>query len=230
MAKEPSDRKSHYIWIPGTNVCIAREQSLNGLDYKEKLDALGENGRYFMPSPKPFTLFYNSLIAAEQGRIKLYTGADKQLTRPEVNELYERFVLGKHDGVWTHLDAHFIKGSGFNKLDVATDHRVLRRDRTSRIVTHRESPLEECVDSNGLVSLIFNGQGFPTTKSEYAEWQPGKNILFYPPQFYPPQEGSVTGFSAYAGRANLSCSEGPSYSNASCGVFACAEGKPRRQK
>lgn len=224
MTKEPSTRLSHYIWIPGATIRIARDQSYNGLDWQETRNVAARDSNQFMPPLPEFMHFYNCIIAAEREGRTLYDGSNKPLTRKEVNELYERFVLGKQDGAWTHLDAHFIKGSGFNKLDVSTHYRV-RHDGTSRIVTHRESPLEECVAKSALVELAFNEQGLPTRKSKINEYQPRTNI-----HFWPPKEDAVAGFGANSGRSGFNCDRDLRDSGASLGVFVCAEGAPRRTK
>ncbi len=229
MTREPSTHLSHYVWIPDTKIRIRRDQSYNELNHLETQRALGRNSNQFMPPPREFMQFYKGIIAAEHNGGRLYDGSNKLLTKKEVNELYERFVLGKQGGVWTHLDAHFLKGSGFNNLDVSTHYRVCH-DGNSRIVTHLESPLEECIDSDGparpvLVSLIFNEQGLPTKKSEYAEWQPRKNI-----HFWPPQENCSAEFMANVGMVNLECGGNLQDSDPNLGVFACAEGAPRRTK
>ena len=228
MTQEPSTRLSHYIRIPDTNIRIdARKQSCNGLVSHEAKNALGmeSNGRYFMPSPEPFMRFYNSLIAAEAGKITLRSGSNKPLRKQEVNGLYERFVLGKHGGVWTHLNARFVAGSGYHDLDMIADERMIPDGKGMRVSFARH-PLEEHVDGHGIiVSTIFNSQGWPTRKSECAELQPGKNIFFWQPY-----EDSVAGFGADAGRALLSCGRDPQDSGSALGVFACAEGAPRRTK
>src|SRR3990167_4270267 len=84
-------------------------------------------------------------------------------------------TMDKDKLCWTWLNAKFIKGTGFNNLDIET----------FNAPTSQKQPLEQCLLQNTYVSLNlndFNSQKMPKptiqTHSQYTE---GENIHFYHP-------------------------------------------------
>ena len=217
MTKEPNNNKSHYIKIPSTNCCIARELSFNGLSHLEIREAVGRT-RYWMTHLAHFMRFYRGIIAAEAGEITLRDGANKKLSTQEVNGLYERFVLGQQGGIWTHLDAYFTKGSGYKGLAIETEHRSIREGNSIRN-SYLVSPLEKCIEDTALVTFEVNEQGLSIKKSEEPILVRGKNIWYWPPI-----QNYTAGFGADARGAFLGCYWVPCGSYTALGALVCAEG------
>ena len=117
-------------------------------------------------------------------------------------------------GAWTWLNARFVKGSGFNNLDLE---KIVGIEQNGDLKTKKE-PLMLCLDDNIYAELKFNAQGFPTHKAGDQKYEQGKNMWFYQPT-----KDAVARFNAYSGRANFGCYGIPQSSDASLGVFLCAE-------
>lgn len=195
-------KKSDYIRINRSNLItrdliIARDESHEGLSWEDTHPALGEDG-LFMPNLSEFFRHYKQTIAAYNGKAQIYDGAGNLLPRDEVEEHYKKLT----SDCWTHLNAKFVKPTSDHsfKFDVEFDRRVVLNGRTKE-VSYKSSPLERYVLEDGvLVSLNFNAQGMPKTKSKLQEYELGKNI-----RFYIPIEGGVARFIANSVWAYLSC-------------------------
>ncbi len=211
-----------YVWIPETANFIAQYQSCNGQEHFQTIESLGK-GHLFMPSLASFFLHFNNVILAQNRVATLYDGTGGVISPQKTEELYECLTAN----CWARLNAQFIKGEqGLNivetYLDIQEEVAQLKNvKRTRSIMEKRElsSPLEQCLQENCFVDLIFNAQGLPVNKSEVQGYSKGKNM-----NFFPLQKGSVARFVSRAGRAGLYCDRDPRDSNGGLGTFACAAG------
>ena len=220
--KNPED----YIGIPQFNTVISKRESLHNYDFDNTIDEIKKlNPRFFMPPIPYFMTHFFNVREAVKGSLTLNNGLGSPLTQEEANKLWQYFTSKNRDQFgtmdkdklcWTWLNAKFIKGTGFNNLDIET----------FNAPTSQKQPLEQCLLQNTYVSLNlndFNSQKMPKptiqTHSQYTE---GENI-----HFYHPVENRVARFSAGSGGAVLFCYGGPGGSNPALGVFFCAEGTAR---
>ena len=215
---------SDYIKVPNTNVLISREIIHKGLNWENTHYALADNG-LFIPSPGLFMPYFLNVRAAAHGKVILYDGNNNPIPRNEAEELwnYLSSTNRTRGDCWTWLDAMFKQGSGYNSLDIETDHRVAVKN-GKKSLQGKVNPLEICIDEDCFVDLDFNKQGFPIRKSSNQKYVQEENI-----QYWYPKNGRVARFMADSGGAFLSCLVGPSLSYSSLGVFACAEGTPAKK-
>ncbi len=212
--------KSKYIWILDTRFFIARDQSLNDLDWNATHERAGEQN-LFMSPPSLFFPHYLNTRDAAQGKSTLYDAYGHPLSKSTAGKVWKDLSTD----CWIWLDALFKRKK---KLVLETDHRVGQQTKGKDVIsfsTYRTSPLERCVkEDNVLVDLAsFNNQGFPTRKSKEQDYSRGDNLYFYEPQ-----EDCVAGFGADSVRASLNCDWDPQGSYASLGVLLCAEGAQRK--
>lgn len=213
---------SDYIQIPGTNVVIAKYQSLNKSNWEESHFKLNENGLY-MPTPNLMTRHLVNVINAAKGKSTLYDAQGNPILRDEVQELYQYLTKDGHGGgVWTWLDAKFVKvpsgAPGQLELCLETDYRTITKGRKKEL-QGKQSSLQSYKEEDCFVGLDFNSQGMPIKISPNQKYEQGDNIYFYHPR-----ANCVARFWAGSDRADLSCVGGPAVSFARLGVLACAEG------
>ena len=208
-----------YIKIPGTSILIARQETLKGFKREKTYYELAKKG-LFMPNSAIFMPYFLKVQEASLGKINLYDGNGTVIDRNESEDLWKYLTTGLRGECWTWLDDLFKEDANGWKLE--TDHRIVNGKLTSKTYN-----LESCLRKDAYVSLEFNRQGIPTPTSEsgYQKYKQGKNIYFRHPR-----DGTVARFIAGSGRADLGCGGNPSFSSASLGVFACAEGATRAKK
>lgn len=191
-----------------------------GLNYENAHIKLAESGLY-MPTPKIFMAHFNNVVEAKKGDRKLLYADGTEVSDDVVKDMYLHYtkdhkVIYKKGqaGVWTWLNAKFVNGTGFKKMDLETVIGVSGK----KLESTREK-LEDCVWENTLVDLDVNSQGLAKSKSSDEDYAQGKNIYFWKPV-----KNAVAWFNADSDRADLDCDWVPSYSDSSLGVFGCAEG------
>ena len=222
--KEPEEKESllfipaninrqDYIKIPNTDVVIARQETEKGKDWEATRYALADNG-LFMPTISLFMPYYINVRDAAQGKATLYTADNKQIPRNEAEELWKYISTDYKRGCWTWLDAKFSQEN--NLWKITYDHKVAQKGKKLEGKTNN---LEDCIRQDCFVNLEFNSQGLPIKKSSSNVYKQGENIYYYPPR-----NGAVARFWADSVWAYLSCYWGPQDSDASLGVFSCAEG------
>ena len=205
--KNPQD----YVIVPNTNILIAKKETFKGLNWNDTHFKLAENG-LFMPAPKLFTDYFQSVIRAEQGKEKLYDGAGNLLKSQEVNEIYKYLTTDYNKGCWTWLDALFKQES--DKWKVISNHKVVNNK-----LVGQPNDLEKCLMEDCFCDLDFNKQGLAISKSKSQSYSQSNNIYFWHPR-----NNAVARFNADSGRAYLYCYGGPDDRDDSLGVFACAVG------
>ncbi len=215
---------SNYVRIPGTNIIIARQETNKNLTWENTHYALADNG-LFMPTPAQFMRYFESTKEAAEGKIILYDGSNKAVPQSEARDLWNYVSLKERPkGIcWTWLDAKFVERTGWNGLNIETDHRVVMK-KSKKELQGKQVPLETCVDQNGYAALNFNAQGLPIQQSPTQEYKQGENLYFWKPV-----KDKVAGFVAGSVGAGLSCCGYPQYSGGWLGVFACAEGTSSAQ-
>ncbi len=209
--------KADYVKIPNTGILIAKiepneHKNLNWQDTHYKLVETG----LFMPTPALFMPYFMSIIDAHNEKIQLYDGEGNQISKEEVEDIYKHLTTNHiNNGAWSHLDALFKNEN--NAWHIETDHKIINGE-----LKGARYPLEKCLMEDGYASLDFNKQGLATKKSKEQEYKQGENI-----KFLYPRNGTVAGFYAGSGWANLDCNLDPQVSSAGLGVFPCAEGTPK---
>ncbi len=204
------------IRVLGLRVAIAKHETCLNLKPSETYHKLEEDG-LFMPTPAIMTQHYTSVKAAvENGGILEYSSGEP-VTEADVNDLYRRIVLGQKGGVWTHLDAFFVRGSGAQWLDMVTDHRAIMNGDEKQIVAWKREPLLPHVAKRVcFVDPVFNEQGLPTTTSNEQEYKLGKNLFYLAPVY-----GRVARFNAYSKVIVWDFDGAPNFSDNALGVLAC---------
>ncbi len=214
----------NYIGIPQLKRVIAKKESDKNLQWEPTIRALASRGAYHMPNIPEFMTHFFNVREAAQGKKPLYDGRGKPLKREESTNLYNYFTTAFEGGCWTWLDAKFVKGKGFKKLDLQTNHRV----DASGNLTFQQVPLEECVWEDVYVDLIqdkFNKQYLPTAQQKSADQNYKVNQNIY---FFHPRKDAIAWFVTGSVWAWLYCDGDPSGSVAWLGVFLCAEGAAQK--
>ena len=205
-----------YIKIPDTNTLISKRELYQGKKFDKTHKALNDAG-LFMPSPALFMPYFLKVRNASHGKLILYDGLGNSLSKDETENLWKYLSTDFETGCWTWLDAKFVSGIGFKKMNLLThkfENGKLKEDL---------KPLEECLFEDCFADLEFNGQNLLTEKCASQEYKQGKNVYFWYPR-----ENAVARFGADSGRANLSCSRNPSDGGSHLGVFACAEAPAKK--
>ena len=210
--------KSDYIVIPNTDILISREELYKGKTWNDAHYALQENG-LFMPTPAIFMDYFLKVKEAEEGKISLNYSDGNPLNKKEAKNLWKYLTTNFDNGCWTWLDSLFKKEK--NKWYIYTDHKVVKKNNNKELAGNKNE-LEQCLREDAYVTLDFNKQGLPKTRSSNQNYQQGNNIYFYHPK-----ENSVARFNAYLDRAGLNCVGDPSDSISVLGVFACARGSKK---
>ncbi len=207
---------STYIRIPETNTVIEKRQTVNDKTYNEFQELAGER-KLTIATAALFMPHYVRARDAAAGKTTLYDGNNKPISVEEASTIWN--YLNKE--AWIYLNGRFVKGSGFNGLDlVVEEHQVKKKGNVTEIIIRKVSaPVQEHANLNGLVELSFNKQGLPTRKSQSEAYEIGKNLYFYKPI-----EDAVAGFDADSDRADLYCSRNADFSDSQLGVLGCAEG------
>ena len=194
----------------------------NNMNYDDAHTKLLETDLY-MPTPKIFRTHFNNVAAAHKDERKLFYADGSEVPKPVITDMYKHMVQDHKDiygqgnaGVWTWLNARFVKGNGFNGFGLETVMGLGKREGKFEV---DKAELEKCVWSDSYVDLSFNNQGLANKPSKRQQYKKGKNIYF----LYP-RENAVAGFYANSDWAYLSCGRNPTLVNASLGVFGCAEG------
>ena len=200
-------------------------ENFNNMNYDNTHVKLFENGLY-MPTPGIFMPHFKNVVEAFHETKKLFYADGSEVPREEISDMYNHLTKDFKDiygqgqpGVWTWLNAKFVKGKGARDLELEA---VIGKSETSkkpRLETTKEE-LENCLFEDVFIDFAFNSQGLASSESKYheQEYKQGENI-----RFWYPREGAVAGFIASSGRAGLSCVRYPSNSGHALGVFGCAE-------
>jgi hypothetical protein len=196
------------------------------MNYEQAHKFVLSNGLY-MPTPQIFMNYFCNVLEAFDQRenksgAKILDGNGQPVIGKELEDIYKHLTKdciaaykGGKEGVWTWLNARFIRGSGFNGLDLET---ITGMDSNGNLQP-TSTPLLTCHNQNAYVNLQFNNQGLATTPSGDRDYKLGKNI-----NFWTPVKDCVVRFNADFYGADLSCNGYPASANASLGLFACAEG------
>ena len=204
--------KERYVLVPTSKVgsqidcdsIISLDQTDCSLDWISAHKAILPTGE-IMPSVEQFMRHYRNVNDARTGNVPLYNASGDIVSERDLD--IESKSLNY--GCWTMLNAHFLKGSGFNGLDLA----MLVAFEDGKPVYQRK-PLEECVFEDCYVELdSLNEQGLPTRKSGVQELRRGEN--FY---FWHPIKNCVARFRASSGRVGLFCGTDPTNSDSVLGV------------
>ena len=212
-------KREDCIIIPETTIIITKFEpdGFKGLNWEKTHRFVYENGLE-VPTPKLFMPYTVKVRDAYKGRIQLYDGNGEQIGKEETKDIYFHQTTNHiNGGAWSHLNARFVRGSGFNNLDLET---VIGIE-NGKLITGRE-PLVKCLMQDCYAKLIFNKQGLAVKKSRIQEYKQGKNI-----KFYTPIENAVTWCWADSGRVGLDCVRDPGGSDSALGVFVSAEGTPK---
>ncbi|MBW2981425.1 hypothetical protein KY343_00965 [Candidatus Woesearchaeota archaeon] len=186
MPKRNDVDLSEFVRIPGTNVCISKRCEVSGTGWEDTHFMLAEEG-FFMPTPALVAKYLVGVNRAAKNRSRLYDGAGNPIDWYSSVKLLE-LVYGRNSNeknIWTWLDAKFVEGSGYDGLDIETEHRVVRK----RLVGKRKR-LEKIVgkkhfskgDNVCCVQLKFNDQGLPVKSSKEPRYKVAESMYFMHPR------------------------------------------------
>jgi len=204
-------------------------EGANNKDYEDTHRfVLGKEGLY-VPPTGIFMPHFANVCKAARGETQLLDGNGNPIEGKDLEDIYKHLTTNHiaayrgetSEGAWTWLNGQFVKGQGFRNLDLEM---VVGLESDGTTLKKKKIDLADCLGKNSYAKIKFNSQGFPTEKhgDKYVQ---GENVYFWKPV-----ENRVAGFSANSGGAYLGCGRGPSDSNDSLGVFACAEGASTREK
>ena len=202
-----------YYQVPNSSIVIAKAETLKGLDWNKTHEDLQKQKLRMPLVPEFMNHFVNVLNAHKKSSQLLY--ADGTLvSKSEVEDLYRYLTTNHRSGCWTWLDAKFEETNGIWQVKYA------HRFNNGNLIAGKTEKLENCLREDCFVELDFTKQGLPIKKSATQEYHRGSNI-----QYWHPRKDSVARFNADSDRAVLYCGRVPTNTNASLGVFACAEKK-----
>jgi len=205
-----------YIQIPQSPLVIALEETHKGKNFYNTLDDLAAEN-LSMPTPGIFMRHWlNVHQAAIKKTRKLYYANGNTVLEEDVQDLWKYMSSDHRDGCWTWLNALY--GLDKNEWYVKTNLKTLSVLDGEKYLDGNRSTLILPIQKNCYVTLNFNDQGMPITKSLLDNYKQGENIHF----IRPPTDESVARFFAGTIGANLDCGRHPSNSSDSLGVFACA--------
>jgi len=216
---EPLDVKaeitlSDYIQIPGTDILIAKQETLEEENWENTHYKLAEN-ELFMPSPAIFMPYFVKVRDAAQGSLTLFDGNNNPISRDEAEDLWKYLSTEHRGGCWTWLDAFFTNtGKGI----IAYDNKVQRNPNGSKVLRYTFHNLESTLNGDCYVNIDFNKQGLPKSQSAHQEYKQGENIYYASPK-----NTDVAIFYVDASGAGLGCDTVPSIPYPKLGVFACAK-------
>ena len=199
-------------------------QEHNNLNYEKTHFKLLENGLY-MPTPRIFIKHFSNVLEAKEGKRKLFYADGTREVEPElIEEMYKHLTTNFKDvygsgqaGAWTWLNAKFVRGNGFNDMDLETITGIEGGKLKSSRWNLLENLDETCYfDFNRVNSQGLADKGSKDSNQDYVK---GQNVYFWKPEL-----NRVAWFYAGSVRAVLGCVGDPSDSSSSLGVFACAEG------
>jgi len=90
---ETNINPSDYIQIPGTDILIAKQETLKGETWEDTHYKLAENG-LFMPSPAIFMPYFVNVRDAAQGSLTLFDGNNNPISRDEAEDLWKYLSAG----------------------------------------------------------------------------------------------------------------------------------------
>ena len=207
----------------GNNVLISKFElpGYNHLNYEDTHIKLLRN-KLYMPNPRIFMYFFNKIMQAQNDKAPLFNAENSKISEEDVMNIYLHLTknhIAIYDpeklGAWTWLNGKFSEsdhGWGLETVIGLGNNKLLTKSEN----------LEPCISNDCYVDFTnLNNQGLPNenAKSKIEKYNQGENVYY----FYP-RDGSVAGFGASSGRANLYCNWGPRGSSSGLGVFGCAEG------
>ena len=195
-----------FIIIPGTDYTIDIEQSNNNLNYQDTHLALAQSNLE-MPEPNIFMKHFLNVIDCYKNNRPLITASGNQLSREKIENLYNKLT----SNCWTWLNAQFQEQ---NNQMYMINHEVKDKKLTER----SRQLLEDHINEDCYVDLVFNNQGLPIKKSTNQNFIKGNNIYFLKPV-----NSREARFDASSDDGGFSCDRNPSNSNPALGVFSCAK-------
>lgn len=198
-----------------SDLAISMNQGFEGLKHVDANRVVLKNGLK-VPTPSIFLPHYFNVNEALERRTVLYDASGNLIE----GERLRKYADTLNYNCWSRLNAMFPKAqekdTGFLGLDLAV---ITGFDSKDNPIFSR-SPLEDCLERDCWAEVeSANSQGLPTKRSSIEKYIPGKVI-----RFLYPRKDEVTGFRADSDGADMDCFGGPQYSDASFGVFLCAEG------
>src|SRR3989344_7204555 len=177
---------------------LMKQTNNGGLPYEDAITSVLRSG-LTVPSTSPFMQHYVDVNDASNGKGVLYDASGDLIEGTRLTN----YVNALNSKYYVNLNAKFVEGSGFLDLDLET---IMGIDPDGAPIFSRV-PLERCVEKDGMIDLqSLNSQGFPTEKSTFKDYIPGKVIMFYRPM-----KNSVAGFNADSDGAGLGCGGNPLY-------------------
>jgi len=221
---ETNINPSYYIQIPGTDILIAKEETLKVENWENTHYKLAENG-LFMPSPAIFMTYFVNVMDAAQGNLTLHDENNNPISRDEAEDLWKYLSTSHRGGCCTWLDAKFYREKRKwlfvkkGEWKIAYDHGTQWGSNGNNIlVPQKTERLESTLHGECYVNLDFDRQGLPKSQSAHQKYKQRENICFWPPRV-----GRVARFIGNYPDAGLSCDANPSIYSSDIGVFACAE-------
>ena len=205
---------SDYVQIPGTDILIAKQETLEKENWENTHYKLAEN-ELFMPSPAIFMPYFVKVRDAAQGSLTLYDGNNNPISKDEAEDLWKYLSTDHRGGCWTWLDAFF---TNTRKGIIAYDNKVQRNPNGSKVLLYTFHNLESTIYGDCCVNIDFDKQGLPKSQSVHQEYKQGENIYYSSPK-----NTAVASFYADVAGAGLVCDGGPSNPYPKLGVFACVE-------
>jgi len=202
-ANDFAPNKNGFIYVPSINLYVAKERSLQGLNWSNTHDELKKQN-LSMPTIHQFREFLKYLKSGYQNRKEAEKILDDILTvrEPWRAEWLDCYFEKRKSGILTK--EFYILTGNKSKAEKLDDY--LQEDKLPGI------NLDEWIDGKNV-----NKHGLPTKNS-----QDGK--LYY----WAPREGGVAGFDAFSDGAYLYCFRYPSNSDSVLGVRLVREATPRK--
>ena len=209
-----------YIQVPEHNMVIALQETHNGKNMYDTLEALASEGLN-MPSIAQFTRHFLNVQEASQSKRTLLYADGTPVSDDVAKDLWNYMSStdrsrwnGKPS--WTWLNALFKNKD--KKWYIETDLEVKTDADGNKILQGRSEPLDACLMKDGWASLKFNNQGLATEASSLNGYKQEDNLYFWHPK-----NNCVAWFNASSGWVDFSCGEEPRDSNGRLGVLAAGD-------
>jgi len=204
-----------FVYVPSIKLYVAKERTLYGKNWYEAHEELHKQGLQMLTIPE-FIKFIKYLRREIRHPRILYN------KRKEIEKILDKIftVNSPWSGGWLDANFKFIN----EKLHINYNHRIIN----GKLKPGNSEPLEDCLMEDKTPGIDLEHWLNNSTKQGLPRKDTPDGKLYY----RRPMEdnNSVTWFDVNSSwAAVLDCSRSPLYSYLSTGVFACAEGTPRKK-
>jgi len=207
--------KTKYIQIPQHSTVIALEETHKGKDMYDTLEDLAKES-LSMPTPGIFMRHWLNVKEAAVDKTRILKYSDGTPVKEEDVQNLWQYLSSDYGGTcWTWLNAQFESNECRRYIKTNLETKI---DQSGKYLDGTKSSLILPIQEDCYVTLDFNAQGMPTTKSPLNFYKQGENIYFSPPE-----DGAVARFHSDHSEAYLEGHGHPHYKDPNLGVFACAQ-------